>query len=145
MYIVYSHADTRLHSHVGSQRQFLRVAQVEEFEFELNEVYSVDIVMSTGEGGAAFPSLVAATSSCIAGQGFPSRSKTMTTQTQNVILFPLTRGTLFHRTSLRFCRWLGKQLCQAKARRLISEIRSTRELRGPQACGEAAWRLLLAI
>ena len=26
------------------------VDQVEEFEFELNEVYSIDIVMSTGEG-----------------------------------------------------------------------------------------------
>ena len=24
--------------------------QVEEFEFELNEVYSIDVVMSTGEG-----------------------------------------------------------------------------------------------
>ena len=27
-----------------------KLPQVEEFEFELNEVYSIDIVMSTGEG-----------------------------------------------------------------------------------------------
>ena len=33
------------------------VDEVEEFEFELNEVYSIDIVMSTGEGRQLFISI----------------------------------------------------------------------------------------
>lgn len=38
--------------------------EVEEFEFELNEVYSIDIVMSTGEGR-----LWCHETACISGRG----------------------------------------------------------------------------